>query len=526
MDWMTGGQAAVTALAAHGVEVVFGIPGSHNLEIYRHLTAAGIRHVVCRHEQGAGYAADGYARVAGRPGVIVTTSGPGILNAAAALASAYGDSVPVLAITPGPPRGTERLDRGWMHEVKDQRAALDAIVDRAVRCESPQAVADAVGDVFAGWAATRTRPVVLEIPVDVLAEAGPVGPIGVRPAPAAPIAPDDALVRAAGVLDAAATPVVVAGGGAIRATASVRALAERLGAPVVETQRGKGVLPAGHELAVGPSLGTTAGRALVRAADAVLVVGTELSDAEAGGEPLACTGTVIRVDVSPAQLHKNLPADLPLLGDAGRVLDRLAALVQPAGDDSGATRARQAADAVAAELDDVLAPHRWIHDALVKVLPAGAVLTGDSSQVTYKGTIHLWPAPAPDRVLAPSGFATLGYAVPAAVGATLAGPGVPVVAVLGDGALMFSVQELRTAADLGRPLPVVVADNGGYAEIAEEMDATGIPRLGVDLPPPDYPALAAAMGAAYAAVTDAATLADALAAALDHPGPTLILARS
>lgn len=526
MDRMTGGQAVVAALAAHGVDVVFGIPGSHNLEIYRHLRPAGIRHVVCRHEQGAGYAADGYARVAGRPGVLVTTSGPGILNAAAALANAYGDSVPVLAVTPGPPRGAERLDRGWMHEVKDQRAALDGVVERALRCESPRAVVAAVAEVFARWSATRPRPVVLEIPVDVLAEPGATGPVRRWPAPVAPSAPEAVLADAARVLDAAAAPAIVAGGGAIGARTAVRALAERLAAPVVETQRGKGILPSGHPLAVGPAVATRAARALLREADAVLVAGSELSDAETGGEPLALGGTTIRVDVSPDQVHKNLVCDLPVVGDAGAVLRRLAELVAPATGD-GAGRARAAARAVAAELEPSTRPHRWLHDALVKALPEGAVLTGDSSQVTYRGSVHLWPARAPDRLLAPAGFATLGYAIPAAVGALLAAPpGLPVVAVLGDGALMFSVQELRTAADLGRPLPVVVADNGGYAEIAEEMDAAGIPRIGVDLPPPDYPALAAAMGAAYADVTDAAALADALAVALDHPAPTLIRARS
>ena len=165
---VTGGAAVVDALAAHGVRHVFGIPGTHNLEIYRYLPDSGIRHVVTRHEQGAGYAADGYARVTGRPGVLLTTSGPGITNAVTALATAYADSVPLLAVSPGPPRGQERADVGWLHEVKDQQAALDAVTARSIRVESADEVPETVAEVFEGFAATRPRPVHLEVPVDVL----------------------------------------------------------------------------------------------------------------------------------------------------------------------------------------------------------------------------------------------------------------------------------------------------------------------------------------------------------------------
>jgi acetolactate synthase-1/2/3 large subunit len=245
---------------------------------------------------------------------------------------------------------------------------------------------------------------------------------------------------------------------------------------------------------------------------------------------------VCRIDISPAQLHKNLDADIPVLGDAADSVGRLVSALQdspaaPAGDraddpaDNPATGAERAAVVRAqaeAALESTAKHHRWIHDVLAEVLAGDDVVVGDSSQVTYQGSVHLWPASVPDSLIAPASFATLGFAVPAAVGALVADSGRRVVALLGDGALMFSVQELRTAADLGRPLPVLVVDNGGYREIAEEMDAAGIPRLAVDLPGPEYAELATAMGCAYADGSTPEHLRRALTTALGHPRPTLI----
>ena len=165
---VTGGAAVIDSLVAHGVRDVFGIPGTHNLELYRYLPASGIRHMVTRHEQAAGYAADGYARVSGRPGVLITTSGPGITNAVTALATSYADSVPTLAVSPGVPRGKVGADIGWLHEVKNQQAVLDAVCGRSIRVEDADEIPEVVATVFDGFASGRPRPVHLEVPVDVL----------------------------------------------------------------------------------------------------------------------------------------------------------------------------------------------------------------------------------------------------------------------------------------------------------------------------------------------------------------------
>ncbi|MGH3357596.1 MAG: thiamine pyrophosphate-binding protein, partial [Nocardioidaceae bacterium] len=250
MTHVNGGEALVAALAAHGVDTVFGIPGTHNLSVFAAMPGHGIVNVPCRHEQGAGYAADGYARVTGQPGVCITTTGPAILNAAAAAAQAYSDSVPVLFVSPGMPVAHPGQGNGLLHEVKDQSAAMDAVVAYSHRVTSLAEIPSAVAQAFAAMRTGRPRPVHLEIPLDLLDEVGdaePVAPITVVAA-----APDPDLVdTAVRMLSRAQRPVVVVGGGASSAADRVRRLAERTGAPVIASCNGKGVLPESHELSLG-----------------------------------------------------------------------------------------------------------------------------------------------------------------------------------------------------------------------------------------------------------------------------------
>ncbi|GLW26773.1 hypothetical protein Mame01_68150 [Microbispora amethystogenes] len=528
----TTGTAMAEALAANGAALAFGIPGTHNLELYRGMAASGIRHVVTRHEQGAGYAADGYARVTGRPGLVVTTSGPGLMNAMAAMGTAYADSVPLLVLSPGVPTGLERADYGWLHEMKDQRAAADAAVARSVRPGTPAQAVDAVHETFARWAAERPRPVHIEVPLDVL-EAPWDGDVpGPWRAPHPPAPSPAAVTEALGLLSRAATPVIVAGGGALGAAEPLRAVAEALGAPVVTTTAGKGVLDEDHPLAVGPFLGFTAARSLMEDGDVLLVVGSELGDAELP-DRLAPRGAVIRIDLDPAQLHKNLRAALPVHADAREALAALAAGLggterpgkQAEGKQAGEGE-RRAAEARAGCLEQAAERGgRWreAQDALRAELPADVVVVGDSSQVSYLGTAPFWPFSEPRRYLAPVGYSTLGYGLPAAIGARLAEPARPVVALLGDGAFMFSVQELVTGAELGLPLPVVILDNHGFGEIRQNMLDRDIAPYAVDLARPDFVALAQAMGCHGVRVTDAAEAAKQAATALTAARPTVIV---
>jgi acetolactate synthase-1/2/3 large subunit len=515
-----GGAAVVDTLAAHGVDTVFGIPGTHNLEIYRHLQARALRVITPRHEQGAGYAAEAYARVSGRPGVVVTTSGPGLTNVMTAAATAYAESQPVLVISPGMPTGTEGRDLGQLHEAKNTSAAMGELVAWSRRVRSAEEAAEAVTAAFAGFTGRRPRPVHVEIPVDVLMQSWSGQP-RVAPSVRAVAADRNAVLRAAEVLAAAQRPMIIAGGGAVDAQDEVTALAEALGAPVATTVNGKGVVAETHPLSVGASVRLRALQNAAADSDALLVVGSELGDSDLWEGEIRGR-TVIRCDVDPAQLDKNCAADHALLGDAAATV---ATLLDAVGVRAGGDRTARAAALRAACCEEAAAdagPNAEINAAVRAALPADGVLCGDSSQVTYFGSVHFFDMSAPRRFCYSPGFATLGYGLPAAVGAAAARPGQPVAALLGDGALMFSVQELMTLTELRVPVPIVVVDNGGYREIRDQETARGIAPIGVELQTPDFAALAAAMGANGARTTSTAGLTDLVAGALDADRPTVI----
>ena len=246
-----GGSAVVDALVSEGVEVVFGIPGTHSLELYRALAGSPLRHVTTRTEQGAGYAADGYARTSGRPGVCFVTSGPAVNNVAAPVGTAHADSVPLLVVAPGPPRGLESADVGELHEMRDQRGHMAAVAERAVRVSGPGEAAAAVHEAFAHWRTHRQRPHFLEVPLDVLTETWDGEDPGPLALPGSPGPGADDLLLAARRLAGAERPALLVGRGAVHAAGAVRTLAELLDDPVVTTVNDKGVLPETHPLSVG-----------------------------------------------------------------------------------------------------------------------------------------------------------------------------------------------------------------------------------------------------------------------------------
>ncbi len=515
-----GGSAVVETLAAHGVDTIFGIPGTHNLEMYRHLTDAGIRAVTPRHEQGAGYAAEAYARVTGRPGVVIATSGPGLTNTMTAAATAYAESQPMLILSSGMPTGTQGRDLGQLHEAKDTSAAMDQLIRWSRRVRSADEAAAAVTEAFGSFTGGRPRPVHVEIPVDVL-EQDWSGEAKRCTRASAPQADRDDLRRAAEVLAAATAPMIIAGGGAVDAQAEVTALAEALGAPVVTTVNGKGVVAESHPLAVGAAIRLRAVQNAAAGSDALLVIGTELGDSDLW-EGQIRGRSVIRCDIDPAQLNKNCPADHTLLGDAAETVAALRHLLPS---DRPAAAGQRAVDLRAASRDEAMkdaGPYAEINAAVRAALPTDAVLTGDSSQVTYFGSVHFFDVPAPRRFCYTPGFATLGYGLPASLGAAIGRPGTAVAVLLGDGALMFSVQELVTLVEQRLPVPVIVVDNGGYKEIRDQEAARGIPPIGVELRTPDLPAMAIAMGARGVRTTSTTELTDLVNGALDADGPTLI----
>lgn len=523
----TTGWVVMEALRAYGIDTVFGIPGTHNLEFYRPLGALGIRPVTTRHEQGAGYGADGWSLQTGKPGVVITTSGPGLLNALSAAGTAYCESRPMILLSPGPAIGAEFADIGTLHETKDQLGAASAIVEWGRRVRSAEEAVQAVHDAFELFATTRPRPVYIEVPLDVLEQETELPDAALAPRDfAAPAAPDAASVAAAAELLAAAqSPAILAGGGSRAAAAELRALAERLGAPVVTTLNAKGVLDESHPLAAGSNLRLAAGRRVAQDADVLLVVGSKLGEAELWAPKLDARGSVIRIDLLESQIQKNQRTDVGLVGDAAASLAALTAALGEgeARDAAGAAaRVAQTLAAVGEESAELSAENTALARSIAAALPENAIVATDSSQIAYWGLLNTLRVAEPNSTPYMATYATLGYGLPAALGARIASPHRPSFVVVGDGALMFSMNEFITVVEQGEDVTVIVVDNGGYAEIKQNEVDAGIAPVAVDLVQPDWAAVATAFGGTGRRAATGAELAEAVESAVAAGGLQLI----
>ena len=523
-DHASIGGFVIRLLEAHGVEIVFGIPGVHTLELYRGLEGSSIRHVLVRHEQGAGFAADGYGRVTGKPGVCLLISGPGVTNAATPMGQAYSDSVPMIVISSTCSTGS--LGRGWgmLHEATDQRAASAPLTAFSRTAFSAEDVSDALDQAFALFSAARPRPVHIEIPIDVLSRSCNVKASVAEPA-AAPEASEDEIGQAAEMLGAAKSPMIVVGGGARGAGRAIAGIAERCGAAILTTVAAKGCVPDAHPLHLGCLLSCAAGRALLAEADTVLALGTELAETDTWVERLEFGGGLIRVDIDAAKLGDRYPASLAIHADAGATAARIAAALES---DRPAPRRAEAEARIARIRAQILdgpgelaARHQAVLDVLRAALPEDGVVVTDMTQIAYAGHVG-YPVSRPDCWLHPNGYGTLGYALPAAIGAKLGAPERPVVALVGDAGLLFTVQELATAVDEGLCLPILLWNNDGLGQIRDDMIAKGIAEIGVSPRNPDFIALGRAFGCRTAAPDTPAKLRPALEDALAHSGPTLI----
>uniref|UniRef100_UPI0004DF9427 thiamine pyrophosphate-dependent enzyme n=1 Tax=Sciscionella sediminilitoris TaxID=1445613 RepID=UPI0004DF9427 len=440
--------------------------------------------------------------------------------AAAAAAQAWSDSVPVLFLSPGMPLAHPWLGNGELHEVKEQRAALDAIVAYSHRVGSVAEIGTAVAAAFARMTAGRSRPVHLEIPLDLLEATAPC----TVPAPlpvSAPRADESTVDAAARALGAARRPVLIAGGGARAASGQLRELAERLTAPVLSTANGKGVLDERHPLAVGAGLHQPSARTLAESSDVVLAVGTELAPTDLWNGPFEHTGTLIRVDIDAAAILANADPDIRLVGEAAPTLSAIrAALPEPAADRSG--RAAEARSAFRADAAREGEPWAGLTAALREVVDQDTILAGDSTRACYYGILSGVPARRPAGFLYPAGMGTLGYGLPAAIGAKLAEPDAKVLAVLGDGGIMFTIAELATAAQLRLGIPVLVVDDNGYGEIRAEMLDRGEPPTAVTFGGTDFLAVARGFGCHAEPVTEPARLPGAITKAFGRQAPTVL----
>lgn len=482
---------------ANGVDRVFGIPGVHTLELYRGLHGSGLRHVTARHEQGAGFMADGHARVTGNPGVCYLVTGPGLTNALTAIAQAYADSVPMLVLSAVNPLGALGSGRGHLHELPDQRNLMAQVTGFSRTILTPGDLVPTLREAFALFSGTRPRPVHIEIPVDLLAAetsglgAVPVFNLPLRPAPR----PDD-IAAAQAMSLRSVRPVIIAGGGAARCADAVQRLAEALDAPVLMTANGRGILPRGHELSVPIGGSLRAAHELLWAADLILALGTELGPTDfeltldGAGAP-ACD--VIRVDLDPVQTQRGLAPALAIVADAGMAADAIARGLLSSAPRHGATLARKARESAHAALPNLHRAGLALLELLTECAPDGIII-GDSAQPVYAGLMGFSPHRPASFFSSATGYGTLGYALPAAIGAALAAPDRPVFCICGDGGLQFCLAEMGTAADAGIGLTMILWNNRGYGEIRSAMRDAGIAPIGVDVLAPDFASISAGFG--------------------------------
>ena len=510
---LSTGEALVGLLEAYGVETIFGIPGVHNVEMYRALPRSKIRHVLVRHEQGAGFMADGYARATGKPGVCFTITGPGLTNILTPMGQAWSDSSNVLVISSALDIGDSAQGRGRLHEMIDQRGAAAAVTSLHMRAYTPKDVRDAVARAFANFASTRPRPAYIEIPLDLLKEpAGEGWEARGLPTRASPSAAE--IAKAVAKLNGAGKPLIILGGGALHAGEAALAIAEKLKAPIITTTAGKGAVPADHPLCLGYVMGREGVWDMLAGSDAILCAGSELSETDFWNDSVVIERNLIRIDIDPSVMGRPHTADIAILGDTREALEAIAAGVREREGEAMAAFGLGEPDALRAMLAKVLAVIR-------AELPFETVICSDMTQIAYAAN-EIFPVSAPRTWLHPVGFGTLGFALPAGIGAKFGAGKTPVAVLIGDYGLQYTINELGTAAEHRLPIVILMWNNDALGQIRDDMVMKGIQPNAVTLRNPDFQALARAYGVKAEKPGTLKALAEAIRSALAAEGPTLI----
>jgi acetolactate synthase-1/2/3 large subunit len=517
-----GGDLLVRILREHGVEVVFGVVSVHNLPLVEAVDR-DLRFVAVRHEAAAVNAADAWSRASGRLGCALTSTGTGAGNAAGSMIEALSAGSRLLHVTGNIDSRHLGSGRGVIHETKDQLGMLQAISKDAATVPDAESAGTVLRDGIRRALTAPTGPVSIEWPIDLQyarqADSGPQA--GARP----PAEPDPAAVEAAAAeLAGARRPAVWAGGGAREAGGPLRALAERLGAPVFTSNAGRGTIPEDHELVVGNFATSPAGAALLADADLLISVGTHFRSNETRDYRLALPKRHIQIDVDPQAIGRAYPASIGVAGDAARVLEVLAEKTT-AGTDSvdpeWRKRATETRVAVRNRLRADIGSYAAVCDALREQLPLGSPIARDVTIPSSQWGNRLLEIHDPATNVFPLGGG-IGQGLAMGIGAALARPEVPTVVIAGDGGVSVHLGEFATLAQERPWLVAVIFNDGGYGVLRNMQDAHRERRSGVDLFTPDFRLLAYSMAMPYRLVRAAEDFAPALAHALAAHGPVLV----
>lgn len=520
MNMKTGGEAIVEGLVAHGTDTVFGLPGAQVYGLFDAFAQAKLRVIGARHEQACGYMAFGYARSSGKPGVFAVVPGPGILNAGAAMLTAFGCNEPVLCLTGQVPTAYLGKGRGHLHEMPDQLATLRSFVKWADRIDTPAEAPLKVSAAFHEMMSGRRGPAALEMPWDVFTQRAEVD-APIRLAPVEPPESDfDAVKLAASLVAGSKRPMIFVGPGAIEAASEILELAELIDAPVVAFRSGRGIVSNAHEL----GLTMAAAYNLWPSTDLMIGIGSRMELPTTFRWPFRPNGLKsVRIDIDPVEMQR-LAVDAPILADARAGTRELLAAVRKAGYIKTAGRRQTIRDASAKALHDIqsVQPQMSYLNILREVLPDDAIVTDELSQVGFASWFG-FPVYQP-RTFITSGYqGTLGSGFPTALGAKVAHPDRAVVAITGDGGFMFAVQELATAVQYKIGVVVLVFDNNAYGNVRrDQLQGFDGRVVGSDLVNPDFVKLPESFGIHAARVTSPEAFRPALEKALADGGPYLI----
>ncbi|MBK5103296.1 MAG: acetolactate synthase [Burkholderiales bacterium] len=517
---LSTGQAIARSLVRNGIDTIFGIPGAHTYDFIDALYECRdqIRFIVTRHEQGAGYMAYGYAKSTGRVGAFTVVPGPGVLNAGAALCTAYGANAPVLCITGNIQSYNIGRGRGILHELPDQLATLRGLTKWSERINHPTEAPGVMGEAFRQLRSGRTRPVAVETPWDVFGAKALVD-LDVRMDVAPPPEPDpDAIARAVALLREAKNPMITVGSGAIAARAEVQQLAQLLQAPVTSHRSGRGIV--GEDTPYGFSCG--AGYKPWLATDVLLGIGSRLELQYLRWMKIPAGLKVIRIDIDATEMSRLKP-DVGIVTDARlgtrALLDALSSTLprRPSREEEFAGLKAQFRQEI-----QKVQPQMGYLDAIREVLPRDGFFVEEISQVGFTSRFG-FPVYEP-RTFVTGGYQdNVGFGFMSALGVKIANPDKPVVSITGDGGFMFGVQELATAVQYGINLVTVVFNNSSYGNVLRDQRNVYKGReIGSSLTNPDFVKLAESFGAAAYLAKTPAELKAALERGFAQSGPVLI----
>lgn len=509
-------------LKDRGVDVIFGIPGVHNQEMYRGIEGAGITHVLARHEQGAGFMADGYARASGKVGVAYVITGPGLCNIMTPMGQAYSDSVPMLVISSC--LDETAATRGQLHQMKDQRAAAETVCDWSEEARTPEAAYALIDRALVEMEMGRSRPKHIQVPIRALE--APAEPYLKGAAPFfgqyTPISSGAMQRSVLDKLSKARRPLLVLGGGSAYAPDPVRAFLGRCPIPVFTTYAGRGVVSPDNPFLFGSYLARPDTQSIFAAADLVIAVGTELAEVDLWRDKLGHSCDMIRIDIDPLVLADKTDSTDRFMADTFTFFaDLYEAESLPDAFDWTPEEVATARARWRAETDAERPGIVPLCDALRDAVPSDTMIYSDMTQFAYVAK-EVWDMDRPGHWHHPYGFGTLGYATPAAIGGAVARPGKPTMAIIGDYGFHYTMQELGVAVELNLPLPIILWDNGKLKEIEDSMVRAQIAPNAVIARNPDFVKLAEAFGARGVAPKTIADMQAAVKEAFSADGPTLI----